>query len=78
MPFTPDLATKLVEKITANTELMEQLRSKIFEQIKESNRTGVPYSKAEDTLAEMEKVSSRIEIDYKHLEAETLWAPEVA
>ncbi|MDD5474333.1 MAG: hypothetical protein PHU34_09340 [Candidatus Methanoperedens sp.] len=81
MPFTPDLAAKLYEKITANIKLMEELKLKISEQIRESNRTGAQLSNskvAQDTFLDIERISAQLETDYKRLEVESSWSPEVS
>lgn len=78
MPYTPDIAIRLIEKITANNKLLEELKQKLAGQIKEANLTGTPYSNSESILSDMEKLSAQIEADFRHLELETFEAPEVA
>ncbi len=78
MPYTPDIAIRLLEKITANNKQMEELKQKISQQIRAANLTGAPFSDAEDTLSEMDKFSLQIQVDYERLMLETSEAPEVA
>lgn len=81
MPYTPDLATRLYEEITENIRLQEELKEKIFKQIRENNQPGgaqTPLSDMESTLSKMEILSAKIQADYNRLEFETSWAPEVA
>lgn len=78
MSYIPTLAAQLCEKIEANNKQMEELKQQLAGQIKEANLTGAPYSNAESTLSDMEKLSAQIEVDYRRLELETIWAPEVS